>query len=287
MQPTAKPSFISQQVIRGRYVFADLVPRADAELALVCAGREECSPDYSIQRAGFRYHVVEYIVGGRWELTVEGQAHLLGAGSLFTYGPRTRYALRVLKSPQPVKFFVAFSGHAAAGLIKSAGLRNGVPRQVGQPRWLHDILDQILEGANLSRAAARKLGAKLTELLFLRLREDLRHTTGPASEARRSYERCRQFIQKNYPVLRSAEEIAAHCNLSPPYLSRLFRRFANESPFQYLTRLKMDHAAQLLLRQGYAVKQAAAAIGYHDPCHFSRVFKRVHGVAPGRFARGA
>jgi hypothetical protein len=208
MQPTAKPSFISKQVLRGQYVFVDLVPRTDADLTLVCAGREECSPDYSIHRAGFRYHVVEYIVGGRWELVVDEQSHTLRAGSVFTYGPRTRYALRVLASPQPVKFFVAFTGRHAASLVKSAGLRDGVPRQVGQPRWLHDILDQILDGANLSRSAARRLGVRLTELLFLRLREDLRHPTEPTPESHRSYERCRQFIQENYLTLHTAEEIA-------------------------------------------------------------------------------
>lgn len=286
MRPTPKPAFISKQVVRGQYVFVDLAPVADTELTLVCAGREECSPDYRMHRSGFRYHAVEYIVSGGWELDVNGRRHALGPGAIFTYGPRTRYTLRVVGSGQPVKFFVDFAGRDAAGLVRQSGLREDEPRHVGQTRWLHDILDQILDGANLSRAAARRLGTRLTELLLLRVREDLRPTTGPNPEAHRTYVRCRQFIQDHYPNLRSIEEIAHRCSLSPPYLSRLFRRFANESPFQFLTRLKMDHAAELILRQSYAVKQAAAAVGYDDPYHFSRVFKRVHGVAPGRFARG-
>jgi len=57
------PSFISSRVIRGRYVFLDLDPPAGTDLAVTCAGWEECSPEYEIKRDGFRYNALEYIAG--------------------------------------------------------------------------------------------------------------------------------------------------------------------------------------------------------------------------------
>ena len=46
------PNFISPRIIRGSYVFLDLDPLAETDLAVTCAGWEECSPEYEIRRAG-------------------------------------------------------------------------------------------------------------------------------------------------------------------------------------------------------------------------------------------
>jgi AraC-like DNA-binding protein len=47
----------------------------------------------------------------------------------------------------------------------------------------------------------------------------------------------------------------------------------------------MNHAAELILRGNLPVKVAGAQVGFDDPYHFSRCFKRVHGVAPNSFGR--
>lgn len=285
MQQAAKPSFISTQVRGGRYLFLDGQPRQPGELTVVCAGREECTPDYRVQRKGFRYHAVEYVLSGQWELIVGTERRILGPGSLFTYGPGVDYTLSAAAESGLIKFFVDFTGRTAPGLLKTGGLVSGQPLQIHATRWLHDLFDQILDCANLSRDSARVISSRLTELLLLRIREDIRLGAQPQSEAHRSYARCREFIQENHAALMSIAEVAAQCNLDAAYLSRLFKRYADETPLQFLTRLKMDHAAELILRSGCNVKQAAAIVGYEDPYHFSRVFKRVHGVAPGQFSR--
>jgi AraC-like DNA-binding protein len=280
-----KPSFISTQVSGGRYLFLDLQPREENRLTVVCAGREECTPDYRIERKGFRYHAVEYVFSGQWELTVGSRRTLLGPGSLFSYGPGTSYRLTAAGGAGLVKFFVDFAGLDASALLKSSGLTRGRCLQVRQTRWLHDLFDQILDCASLRRPSARRIGSRLTELLLLRIREDSRLGASSQSEAQRTFERCREVIQQDYHKLMSVSEVAARCNIDAAYLSRLFKRYADENPLQFLARTKMDHAAELIMRSGCSVKQASAAVGFEDPYHFSRVFKRIHGVSPGRFSR--
>jgi AraC-like DNA-binding protein len=65
----------------------------------------------------------------------------------------------------------------------------------------------------------------------------------------------------------------------------LFSRFDYESPYQYLTRLKMIHAAEQLQMPGALVKQVAGQLGFGDPFRFSRTFRRVLGVSPKKFAQ--
>ena len=50
-----------------------------------------------------------------------------------------------------------------------------------------------------------------------------------------------------------------------------------------LLRLKMNHAAERLQHNGLLVKQAAEEVGFPDPFHFSRVFRKTFGVPPAQF----
>ena len=56
-------------------------------------------------------------------------------------------------------------------------------------------------------------------------------------------------------------------------------------PTLHLLRQKMSHAASRLLQKGATVQQVADEMGFGDPFHFSRVFRKVMGLAPGQFAR--
>jgi AraC-like DNA-binding protein len=69
------------------------------------------------------------------------------------------------------------------------------------------------------------------------------------------------------------------------YLSRLFQRFGHTTPYRFLMRLKMNRATELLVDDGMLVKEVAAKLEFADAFHFSRVFKRVYGLPPGRFIK--
>ncbi|MEI8234885.1 MAG: AraC family transcriptional regulator [Verrucomicrobiota bacterium] len=276
------PSFISRRVIRGRYLFLDLNPPAATDLAVTCAGWEECAPGYEIQRDGFHYLALEYIVGGSWELETRGGRWKVGPGTIFTYGPAIGYSLKALSGSGFCKYFVDFAGHSAARLIAKTGLKGARPGRIVHRRWLHELLDQLIETTHLRQPARANISRMLAPLIMERVREDLR--AGPrCSLAQQSYEKCRQYLADHYLEIQSLSEASRACGVSAVYLSRLFRRFATESPNGFLERMKMNHAAELIARSSLPVKAAGYAVGYDDPYHFSRVFKRVHGIAPRFF----
>ena len=105
-------------------------------------------------------------------------------------------------------------------------------------------------------------------------------TESPAFAA---YTRARQFIEGNFLGIQTLDAVAAGCGMKAPYLCRLFARYHDESPYRFLTRLRMDHASQLLLDEAASVKAVAERLGFKDAFHFSRVFKSVHRVPPSRF----
>lgn len=87
----------------------------------------------------------------------------------------------------------------------------------------------------------------------------------------------------NQPLQVSA--LAAQANVSPSHYFALFKRQTGTPPIDFFIRLRMKHARELLDSTSSSVKEIAAALGYHDPFYFSRVFKSIHRVAPTEHRR--
>lgn len=77
----------------------------------------------------------------------------------------------------------------------------------------------------------------------------------------------------------SASEIARQLNLSPRQLEFRFRQATGEPLGQWLRRRRIEQATTLL-NQGLSVSETATALGYANPFHFSRVFKKIVGISP-------
>lgn len=280
-EESIRPTFISSEIREGRYFFLDLKPPLARPSSLVCAGREICTPAYRIDRKSFEYHVVEFVFSGNWKLESCGETEDLRPGALFAYGPGDAYSLEAGKGVELIKYFVTFSGPDVAKMLEECGISRARVRYVQQVRWIHDLFEQLLDCSGLAPDLAGEIGNRLGELILLRIRSDTWSSDARQSDSLQTYSRCRTFIQENYLDVGSVDVIANRCNVDPAYLARLFKRFGTERPLQLLTRLKTNHAADLILRMGYNVTQAGNAVGFQDPYHFSRVFKRLHGVPPG------
>ena len=98
-------------------------------------------------------------------------------------------------------------------------------------------------------------------------------------------EKAMEYLRKNFGKSCSLEDTARHAGVHPQYLSRMFSQEKGESFVDYLTRLRVSKAKELL-KAGRNVKETAAEVGYADANYFSRLFKKWEGLTPGEFAQG-
>jgi AraC-like DNA-binding protein len=89
----------------------------------------------------------------------------------------------------------------------------------------------------------------------------------------------RERLHRNLPV----RELAGQVNLSHWYFIHLFKAETSVSPKQYVRKLKMKQAEDLLDQSFLSVKEIAASLGFEDRSQFSRDFKRFCGCAPTEF----
>lgn len=103
-------------------------------------------------------------------------------------------------------------------------------------------------------------------------------------------ERVTAFLRANlHRPVELAELAAATSGLSLFHFARRFRDATGMSPIQYFIHLRMEQACRLLDSSDAPVHRIARQLGYDDPYYFSRLFRKVIGVAPSdyrRLARG-
>ncbi|WP_168220725.1 substrate-binding domain-containing protein [Streptomyces sp. RFCAC02] len=88
------------------------------------------------------------------------------------------------------------------------------------------------------------------------------------------------YIEQHYRYRFSRWQVAQAAGVSEDHLGRLFHRELGVTLWEYLTRLRISRAKERLQRSDDNVETVARAVGFHDRAYFSRVFRRVTGVAP-------
>jgi AraC-like DNA-binding protein len=280
----SEPDYFSLQTSQARRFYLNLNPSQASPLAVVSGGCEHCRPDYRIQRPGLRYFSIEFVAAGAGTLTLKGKDHQLAVGDIFAYGPRIPHDIQCDPDRPLVKYFVDFVGKKARQLLAPPAPPPGTLVQTSNPQDIRRLFEDLITAGLRSTRFRSRICSTVVEQMLLRIAETAVAPGTVGTAAFESYRRCHQFITDHYLELFSLAEIADQCHLDSAYLCRLFSRFDDESPYEYLTRLKMMHAADLLQIPGILVKQVATQLGFEDQFRFSRTFTRVLAMSPREFA---
>ena len=89
-----------------------------------------------------------------------------------------------------------------------------------------------------------------------------------------------RFIEANYRQPIGLSEVAKAVNFSPAYLTDLVRRETGRTVLEWIVEHRMALARRLLLETDESVNQIVQTVGYLDPGHFIRLFRRLHGTTP-------
>jgi AraC-like DNA-binding protein len=95
------------------------------------------------------------------------------------------------------------------------------------------------------------------------------------------------YIEENLARPISHDLLARTAGLSPSRFHVLFRAALGSAPYEYVQKLRLEKAQQLLVRTDRSVGEIGQAVGHPDPYHFSRVFRRQVGVSPAAYRKQA
>ena len=97
------------------------------------------------------------------------------------------------------------------------------------------------------------------------------------------YDEVTSILEYEYGDELTLDELAHRVASSRRQLQRAFAEVGNTTFRQYLTRIRMERAAELLRSTNLTVREVAHRVGYRQPAQFAKAFRRQHGLVPSDY----
>lgn len=238
------------------------------------------------------------ILSGKGKYHIEGKNYNVQAGDVIMCNPGVMHQSLEANEKEPiVEFVTGFTDFHFIGMPEnSIILKNGdyVLRMSSENRQeiTKRCYEMVAEFSGSSLGKYFMLKAQLIQIILIVLRE-----MQPIQEKQKS---CRfesynrnyvvkkivNYLNENYACKISLDQIAQNLYLSPVYISKLFKEETGESPINYLIKIRLDKAKELLEQEEHgSVRGVASQVGYEDVYHFSKLFKKYYGISPLNYSK--
>lgn len=239
-----------------------------------------------------------YVIKGRYRVFLEGEEYSIGQGDLVLFSSNAIHHVCTESDEENAYYVIKIMPSALLALSDSDSgieyvMRLAFKNKSSRYVWRSDelaengmrsALDSIIdEYSHAGYATEVAMKARIISLLVLILRQDDRAASEYRSDIVRVVYSAMTYVREHYSEDVDESALAARLGVSYSYFSRSFRRITGKSFKAYLNHTRIDHAAQLLCRDGLSVSEAAARCGFNSVSYFIRVFHTVMGNTPHDF----
>jgi AraC-like DNA-binding protein len=230
-----------------------------------------------------------YVFDGRGRLELDDVACALTAGSAVQI-PRGRRAALRSTAGSPLRCYtvrfayilIEWEGTGAVLRESDGGMPFDLITQVPNPSSFLEEMKQLhFEWTRKQSGSCGK--AKLAFMSLLHGLSEQQHISRMEQTTKRAILECARYIEQHYRETLERNALARKFSISSSYFSVLFKKYVGCSPVQYITRVRIAKAMELLKDSSLPVSAVALEVGYNDPLYFTRVFSRQVGLTPRRF----
>ncbi len=253
----------------------------DPELRL--RGVVEINSDHSYKIRPHQHYDYEFIClfAGQYEFQYNGQYGSLqpGQGILLQPGDRHRDFIAQGTNYVAVNFLINNNNHS---LLKNLGPQlltvtdeGEQIRRILRSMCMEHDLDDVFT-AHLNNIYLQELYWKILRLLYKEVFSDL----PPADNAKQFANKFRRVAMSQIKAFPGLEALSSIFNLSARTLNNNCNKSFGMSPLKALLKIKLDHAYELLTQTSMSIKEISDYLGFQNPYHFSRVFKKAFFHSP-------
>lgn len=112
-------------------------------------------------------------------------------------------------------------------------------------------------------------------------------SSGPGGLSKQQLRRVQEYIDAHLTTDVSLDDMAEQAALSPHHFARAFKASVGVPPYRYFMQRRAERARELLLAGRQRIGEVAAALGFADPSHLTRTFKRHFGITPSKLIKEA
>ncbi len=253
--------------------FSNIIPE------LVYFINRKHTPSWRIDRGNIDFHDLTYIYNGCATYLINGIEYKLQQGD-FIYIPAGNVREAFTSTNEPVQSYAAnFRLHVLGEDDNNISLpfdnviKTGLS---GEYISLYSELEHIwVEKACNYKMRARAVFMLILDKLICRVTSGLL----TLNEDPRLFN-IKQYILQNFMHKIEISELAKLAGLNAVYLGAYFKQTNGCTIKQYINRIRINNAENLLSAGGYSVSEAAMRSGFDDLFYFSKVYRNYKGYAP-------
>jgi len=240
------------------------------------------------------YTELAYILSGKGKYLVDGIEYDVEAGDLVICNPGIMHTHIVTNTKEPtIEFIAGFTDYHFKNMTQnSLEIKDGTcilktTAEIKQKIMMH-CYAMIAEKESCNVGKYFMIKTHLMQMLLLVMREivdneDYEQSTCNFDSYNKNHavKKIINYLNENYNKKISLEQLAHNMYLSPVYISKIFKEETGESPINYLIKIRLEKAKDILLKDvNSSIKNIANQVGYEDAYHFSKLFKKYYGISP-------
>lgn len=258
------------------------------DLNMYQCGMEDCTPGHSYGPAVRDHYLIHYVIRGKGRFEVGSKSYHLdkGCGFLICPGIITYYQADDVDPWSYV--WVGFHGLKAESYLKQANLTQDNPIfRYDRDSYIEECIGEMIEAHKPMRSSELTLMGYLYFFLSKLTEIAEENAFSGRNENRKEHyvKKAIELIAMNYSRNISISEIAAFVGLDRSYFCSIFKDTMSLSPQEFLIRFRINKACELMKSNMLTIGDISRSVGYTDPLQFSKVFKKLKGLAPREYRR--
>ncbi|MBT2699416.1 helix-turn-helix transcriptional regulator [Bacillus sp. ISL-40] len=229
----------------------------------------------------------QYTISGSGNIELDGVVHKLTEGSAFMVEIPSDHRYYLPQDSENWEFYFI--------LFRPTNLQKEwteLIKLMGNVSQISELSSPITFLKNAYYAASKQQitdGFRASTIVYQFVMELYRYTAAYKKEKEIWPEKVIQavhFLEEDYCTIQSLDVLALRVGLSKFHFTRLFKRTTGLSPMEYLTKVRMEKAVQLLRNTDMTIEETSKQIGYSNSSYFIKVFREWIGFSPGEFRLG-
>lgn len=242
----------------------------------------ETFPDNRIflKRENHPIFVIEYIVSGIEHLEVDGVKYKLEEGDLCILEPKVPHSYRSDTSYPVHKKWINFTSDIFETLYEKMGLKGTIVYKDTNSGNFFDVLLAIAKTSLHSEDICHDVALNLFNLLFLLAKSIQKKGEKRVSKLAL---KTKEQLDKNIYTNATLDEILQDIFYSKKQITREFKKYYNDTPYNYLISTKISMAKRLLKTSSLSIKEISIKLGFENQHYFSNAFKKKTKLSPSQY----
>lgn len=248
-------------------------------------GELRVNSDSHIRRyAGRNDYQLIYICEGQCVVTLDGTVQIAYPGDCILYRPGEAQDYLLAKKVKPHTYWIHFNGEVCQKLFETLLLQNVHIIKAEQNREVEHLVSRVCQYYNLEVPNRELICSGMMQTILALLSNEL--YKGNPHTGEKGKDKVSEVIShiKMVPNLNiTVSECADFCKMSKVHFSRFFKQITGMPPVQFVLKIRIDRAKELLDFTDKPIAEIAEACGFPDQNYFARTFKKITGMSPTQY----